>query len=331
MFLLAKYGTQTTFYFPIVKRGVVDLAATADWTPAAGDTKVSKDGGAVANTTNNPAAVTGTGSVLWSLTLTAAELSAGDVTVQIVDSATKAVEDQVIKIYTYGNASAKIPIDLSDTVRLGLTALPAAAASAAGGLPTVGTGANQITLAAGAVTVGTNNDKAGYTASTVTDKTGYSLSAAGVQAIWDALTTALTTVGSIGKRIADYLTGDAYARLGAPAGASVSADIAAIQADTNDIQTRLPAALVGGKIDATLAATERTAIADAVLDRDMSVGTDSGSSLVRTVRQALRVNRNKIAIAAGTMTVYKEDDVTASFTSAVTTTAGNPISTIDPA
>lgn len=48
-------------------------------------------------------------------------------------------------------------------------------------------------------------------------------------------------------------TGDAYARLGAPAGASVSADVAAVKAetatilsDTNDIQTRLPAALVGG-------------------------------------------------------------------------------------
>jgi hypothetical protein len=44
------------------------------------------------------------------------------------------------------------------------------------------------------VTVGTNNDK-----------TGYSLSAAGVQAIWDALTSALTTAGSVGKRIVDYL------------------------------------------------------------------------------------------------------------------------------
>jgi hypothetical protein len=36
-------------------------------------------------------------------------------------------------------------------------------------------------------------------------KTGYALSAAGVQAIWDALTSALTTVGSVGKRIADDL------------------------------------------------------------------------------------------------------------------------------
>lgn len=45
-----------------------------------------------------------------------------------------------------------------------------------------------------AVTVGTNNDK-----------TGYALSSAGVQAIWDALTSALTTVGSIGKWITDKL------------------------------------------------------------------------------------------------------------------------------
>lgn len=40
-------------------------------------------------------------------------------------------------------------------------------------------------------------------------------------------------------------TGDSFARLGAPAGASVSADIAGVQSDTNDIQTRLPAALTG--------------------------------------------------------------------------------------
>lgn len=77
----------------------------------------------------------------------------------------------------------------------------------------------------------------------ITAATGVVLSAAGVQAIWDALTTALTTVGSVGKRLADYITGDAYARLGAPTGASISADIAAVQADTDNIQTRIPAAL----------------------------------------------------------------------------------------
>lgn len=148
MFFWAKYGTETTFTFPILKRAVIDLAATADWTPATGDTKVSKDGGNVANTTNNPAAVGGTGSVLWTLTLTATELQAAVVDVQIVDSATKTIEDQVIKIFTYGNASAKIVPDLSDIVRMGLTALPNAAAEASGGLYTRGSGAGQINQAA---------------------------------------------------------------------------------------------------------------------------------------------------------------------------------------
>jgi hypothetical protein len=39
----------------------------------------------------------------------------------------------------------------------------------------------------------------GITVTTNNDKTGYGLSAAAVQAIWDALTSALTTVGSVGK------------------------------------------------------------------------------------------------------------------------------------
>jgi len=121
MFLLAKYGVQTSFRFAVIKSASSDLAASGDWTPATGDTKISKDGGNVANTSNNPSAVGGTGSVLWSITLTAAELQAGEVVIQIVDSATKAIEDQTLVIYTYGHASAKIQADLSDSVWLGLT------------------------------------------------------------------------------------------------------------------------------------------------------------------------------------------------------------------
>jgi hypothetical protein len=72
------------------------------------------------------------------------------------------------------------------------------------------------TAATPSVTVTTNNDK-----------TGYALSSAGVQAIWDALLTALTTVGSIGKKLADWVigtaqTGDSFARIGA-AGAGLTA------------------------------------------------------------------------------------------------------------
>jgi len=79
-------------------------------------------------------------------------------------------------------------------------------------------------------------------------------------------------------------------------------------------------------------ASERTSVADAVLDRDMSVGTDSGSPSVRTVRQALRFLRNKWSIIGTTLTVMKEDDATASWTSTVTATAGaDPITGNDPA
>jgi len=73
--------------------------------------------------------------------------------------------------------------------------------------------------------------------------------------IWNSLTSGFLTVGSIGKRIVDYLTGDAYTRIGAPVGASMSADIAAVKADTEDIQLRLPAALVGGKMDSAASVT----------------------------------------------------------------------------
>jgi hypothetical protein len=95
-----EYGRATTIYFTMVKAGATDLAVTGDWTPATGDTKISKDGGSVTNAANNPAIVSGTGSVLWSLALTATEMAANEIDIQIVDGATKAVEDNVIVVTT---------------------------------------------------------------------------------------------------------------------------------------------------------------------------------------------------------------------------------------
>lgn len=88
----------------------------------------------------------------------------------------------------------------------------------------------------------------------------------------------------------------------------------------------------GGVISGAIASAELNAIADAVLDRNMATGTDSGAdnTTTRTVRQALRRLRNKEAISAGTGTVYKENDSTASWTYAATTTAGDPLSSVDP-
>mgnify|MGYP001569179185 CR=1 FL=1 len=72
-------------------------------------------------------------------------------------------------------------------------------------------------ITAGTITTVTN-------LTTNNDKTGYALSAAGVQAIWDALTSALTTVGSIGKKLADWVIGTTQ-----------TADVAAVKTQTDKL------------------------------------------------------------------------------------------------
>lgn len=104
--LLRSYGVQTDIYFPMVKRAVVDLAVTADWTPAAADARISKDGAASAQCTNTVAIASGTS---WKLTITATEMQAKQITIQIVDAATKAVEDQFILIETFADAASQHP------------------------------------------------------------------------------------------------------------------------------------------------------------------------------------------------------------------------------
>ncbi len=88
----------------------------------------------------------------------------------------------------------------------------------------------------------------------------------------------------------------------------------------------------GGIGSGVIAAAELNNIADGCLDRRLDLGTDTGGDTTtsRTWRQALRTARNRVAIAGGTMTVYEEDDTTADFTAAVTTTAGDPITELNP-
>lgn len=266
---LRKYGVSTTLEFPLMKRGVADLAVGVDWTPAAGDVKISKDGGAAANVTNLPVAKAMGNTATWEIVLTATEMQAARIAITIADAATKVVEDDGLVVETYGHASAQHEFDLDaasvaqtgDAYALTNSRLPAALVSgrmdssigavasgviaaasfAAGALDAVWSTASRTLTAFGfSVTVGTNNDK-----------TGYALSSAGVQAIWDALTSALTTVGSVGKRIADNL--DATISSRAATGAAM-----------------------------TLTSGERDAIADAKFDR--ANGVETGM----TERQALR-------------------------------------------
>jgi len=98
-------------------------------------------------------------------------------------------------------------------------------------------------------------------------------------------------------------TGDSFARIGAPAGASVSADVAALPTATEN--------------------------ADALLNRDMSAVSDTTA---RSPLNAFRFLRNKYSITGTTLTVTKEDDTTSAWTSELTTSASaDPVTGSDPA
>lgn len=110
--------------------------------------------------------------------------------------------------------------------------LPSATAGAAGGLFIAGSNSATTVDITGSLSGSVGSVTAAVTVGTNNDKTGYSLSAAGVQAIWDALTSALTTAGSIGKKLADWIIGTLST--GAISSTTFSAgaiDAAAIAAD----------------------------------------------------------------------------------------------------
>lgn len=113
MAFLRKYATATHIYLPVIKRGVVDFAVSADWSPASGDVKVSIDGGTAANIGTLPTAVTMGNTALWDFTIATGEVTGKKITIMVADSATKAVEDQCFLIETYGHASAEYQADFS--------------------------------------------------------------------------------------------------------------------------------------------------------------------------------------------------------------------------
>jgi len=108
--------------------------------------------------------------------------------------------------------------------------------------------------------------------------------------------------------------------------------------DTSGVTTllaRIASALTitAGKVDVndktgfSLTAAEEIAIADALLKRDFSAVSGEAA---RSALNALRFLRNLWVISGGILHVKKEDDSTDAWTGTVTTTAGNPVSQIDP-
>jgi hypothetical protein len=190
---LRKYGVETKIVFPLFVAGENNFILNA--IHASGDSVISKNEGAETNTTNGFV----DNGRFYSLTLTATEMEAARISVTIIDQGTKAYDDQMLVIETYGHASAQHKFDL-DTASVAQT-------------------------------------------------------------------------------------GDAFARLGAPAGASVSADVAAVKAqtaeietDTQNIQTRLPAALISGRMDSNVQAMGANTLTASALATDAVTEIQAGLS-----------------------------------------------------
>lgn len=237
-----------------------------------------------------------------------------------------------------------VAVNKLDAVRYGLTSLPNAAADAAGGLPISDAGGldldaklantNEVTAARmGALTDWINGGRLDLILDIIAADTTTDIPAliaalavfvdtevAAIKAKTDSLTfTVANQVDANVLRIegtdaTDVLgtaqTGDAFARLGAPAGASVSADIAAIEAQTDDIGAAgagLTAVPWNAAWDAEVQSEVQDAL-EAVIADSIPADGDRPSLL-----QAAYISTQFLlerAVVGTTITIYKPDGTT---------------------
>lgn len=108
---LRKYGVETTLDFPLYTTDGASLKTDA--VHAAGDTKIMKDEGAEANTTNG-FVDEGQG---YSIPLSATEMQAARIMIHVVDQTSPKVWiDESLIVETYGNASAQHELDLDAAI-----------------------------------------------------------------------------------------------------------------------------------------------------------------------------------------------------------------------
>ena len=188
-------------------------------------------------------------------------------------------------------------VDMQDAQRGGLTALPASGTLAVN--PVLAATQTGVTIPT--VTTLTN----GVTVTTNNDKTGYALSAAGVQAIWDALTSALITVGSVGKKLADWVVG------------SLNADQSAVTVGTVTTvttTTNLTNAPTAGDLTAAMKASVNAEVLDVLnVDTFAEPGQEAPAAtntLVKKIGYLFKFLRNKVAQNATTLSVYADDGIT---------------------
>lgn len=145
-------------------------------------------------------------------------------------------------------------------------------------------------------------------------------------AVWDTDATGRQTAGTFGQAIGDPAA-DANTIYGAvvtgAAGATIAVDIIAVQADTDNIQTRLPAALVSGRMDSDVGAMQAGTVTAAVvatgaIDAD-ALSADAGTELGTAVW----------ATATRSLTVLDEDSTTLDLDATIRAAVGLAVANLD--
>jgi hypothetical protein len=271
-------------------------------TGAAGlDSEVSLDGAAFSDCTNEATEIGSSG--IYYLDLTSGEMNGDTIAVQVKTSTTDAKTTVLI---FYPQELGDIKVDVQSNAGTAITS--------ASGIQEV----KVASIAADAVSAA---------------------------AIANGAIDAATFAADVDAEILSYIVDDATRIDASALNTAAVTSVPAILADTNELQTDW---VNGGRLDLILDARASQASvddlptnaeldpiptatenADTLLNRDMSAVSDTEA---RSPLNALRFLRNKWAVAAGTLTVRKEDDATPAWTAAVSSDASaEPIIGSDPA
>ncbi len=270
-YVTPKKNVEYIFYI-----GLTDQADTkllkANPTIAAGDFKVSIDGGSFNNPSTLPSVTPASGKAV-KCTLSTSEMNGDNIIFVASDSAGAEWCDQIINIQT----SARQIDDLA--------------------FPTTSGRSIDVTTTGG-VGIDWSNVENPTTSLALT---GTTISTTQIVA---------SVSGNVGGNVVGNVNGNVVGSVGS---------VTTVGSVTGNI---------GGNLLGTLSTTERNAIADANLNRDMSAVTVTNA---RSPINALRALRNKTDIAATVLTVYEEDDATPAWTAALTlNSSAVPVTGVDP-
>jgi trimeric autotransporter adhesin len=333
-----KRATAYTTYVALTSQADPNIFKTSP-TLAAGDVKVSKDGGSYSNIGSLPSQIGTTG--VLAVALTSSEMTADTVTVLFHDASGAEWQDLLLVIHTAARlvddlafpttSGRSIDVDADGGVEVDSLQDGAITANAiaSGAITDAKLATGAITadkIASGAITDAKiasgalTSAKFGSGAITSTVLADGALTANKIAsgAITDAkfATDAITSTGlaaSAANEIRDAILSDTTRFAGA--------DIAAILADTGtDGVVLADNALTSGKI----AATGANKIADHVLRRSWASAASSSDGDTKGFRSLLGAVAklvNKLAVASDTLTIYEADDSTPVGTQAVTSSA----------